>query len=147
MKKLIALLALALSFNNLLAQEPPPPPPPNKETDTTVFSTVQVPAEFPGGLAGWTKYLEQNLNAELGVKYVKIKKGQSVGKATVIVTFIVDKEGNISDVRAENKQHPKLVAEAIRVIKEGPKWIPATQNGRKVKYRHRQAITWQVSEE
>ncbi|MBN8836472.1 MAG: energy transducer TonB [Sphingobacteriia bacterium] len=107
-----------------------------------VFTVVQIPAEFPGGLQGWTKYLERNLNRDLPVE-----NGAPPGKYTVYVTFIVDKEGNISDVQAENDPGYGTKDEAIRVIKKGPKWKPAVQNGRNVIYRHKQGITFQVSEE
>jgi protein TonB len=146
MKKILTLLIFVAAFKNVNAQNPPPPPPPN-ESDTTVVTAVQVPASFPGGYEAWNKYLEKNLRVEQTQQYVKIPKGQKAGMATVVVTFIVDKEGNISDVKAENKPHRKLAEEAIRVVKEGPKWVPAQLNGSKVKYRHRQSITWQVSEE
>ena len=116
-----------------------------------LLDVVQVPAEFPDGLDGWAKYLQKNLNVELGSKHVKIPKGQKIGKATVILSFIIDKEGNVSEVKVEStipkNIHSSLMKEAIRVIVNGPKWIPATQDGKKVKYRHRQSISWEVTEE
>ena len=65
----------------------------------------------------------------------------------MFVTFIVDKTGNISDVQAENDPGYGTKAEAIRVIKKGPAWIPAIQNNHKVIYRHKQGITFQVKDE
>lgn len=114
-----------------------------------IFTTVDKPAEFPGGVNGWIKYLQKNLNADLGIECIKPKKGKKVVTETVIVVFTIDTLGNVSDILIDNKRkvHPKLAAEAIRVIATGPKWIPAEQFGRKVKFRHRQSITWQVSEE
>ncbi len=107
-----------------------------------VFTVVQIAAEFPGGLPAWTKYLERNLNRDLPVE-----NGAPPGKYTVVVSFIVSKTGDISDVVAENDPGYGTKAEAIRVITKGPKWKPAVQNGRNVIYRHRQSITFQVSEE
>jgi protein TonB len=116
---------------------------PKQEEDyDKVFTVVQIPAEFPGGTAGWTKYLERNLNRDLPVE-----NGAPPGKYTVVVTFIVDKTGAISDVTAENDPGYGTKDEAIRVIKKGPAWKPAVQNGRNVIYRHRQSVTFQVSEE
>jgi protein TonB len=112
-----------------------------------IFIVAQTPAQFVGGTEAWNKYLEKNLDAKLAATCVRIPEGKKVGRSTVIVTFIINKYGFVSEVAAENDPHPKLTAEAIRVIKEGPKWKPAEQNGRKVNYRHRQAISWQVSEE
>ena len=104
---------------------------------------VQIPAEFPGGIPAWTRYLERNLDSSL-VRFLKIPYGQDWVRQTVYVTFIVDKEGATSDIRVvnENEVHPKLAAEAVRVIKYGPKWKPAVQNGKNVIYRHKQGISW-----
>ena len=107
-----------------------------------VFTVVQIAAEFPGGLPAWTKYLERNLNRDLPVE-----NGAPPGKYTVTVSFIVSKTGDISDVSAENDPGYGTKAEAIRVITKGPKWKPAVQNGRNVIYRHKQSITFVVSEE
>ena len=107
-----------------------------------VFTVVQIAAEFPGGLPAWTKYLERNLNRDLPVE-----NGAPPGKYTVIVSFIVSKTGAISDVTAENDPGYGTKAEAIRVITKGPSWKPAVQNGRNVIYRHKQSITFQVSDE
>ena len=105
------------------------------------INNVQIPAEFPGGLLGWTKFLEQNLYRD-----VPIKNKAPVGKYTVVVSFIVDKNGFISDVQAENDPGYGTKEEAVRVIKNGPSWKAAIQNGRNVTYRHKQSITFVVSE-
>ncbi|WP_026769101.1 energy transducer TonB [Asinibacterium sp. OR53] len=116
---------------------------PKQEEDyDKVFTVVQIPAEFPGGIAGWTKYLERNLNRDLPVE-----QGAPPGKYTVYVSFTVDKTGNISDVKAENDPGYGTKDEAVRVIKKGPSWKPAVQNGRNVIYRHKQGITFVVAEE
>jgi len=107
-----------------------------------VFTVVQIAAEFPGGLPAWSKYLERNLNRDLPVD-----NGAPPGKYTVVVSFIVSKTGDISDVTADNDPGYGTKAEAIRVITKGPKWKPAVQNGRNVIYRHKQSITFQVSDE
>lgn len=145
MKKIIFAVCLCLTFNLLFAQTDS-----TKTKDTTVkFETVQVEAAFPGGTAGWRNYLEQNLKADLLEKCVKLKKGQKMVKQTVIVSFKVDTDGSISQAVAENASAvcPSIAAEAVRVILNGPKWIPAIQNGRNVIYRQRQSITWVYSEE
>jgi hypothetical protein len=90
------------------------------------FTTVQKAAEFRGGLAGWTAYLEKNLNRDLGAKYIKLKKSDTTARQTVIVSFTVGANGLITDVSAErNGAHPKLIEEAIRVVRDGPRWEPA----------------------
>lgn len=101
---------------------------------------VQKQAEFPGGQKGWINYLERSVDTDLPVR-----KGAPVGKYTVVVSFIVDKEGTITDIKAENDPGYGTKEEAIRVIKNGPKWVPATQNGVNVIYRQRQAMVFMVS--
>jgi len=131
---------------------PPPPPPPSALQPTitsvakpgnsaAIFTQVQVPAEFPGGLAAWTKYLQRNLNTE-----IPAKNGAPPGKYTVIISFIVDKTGNLNNVKALTDPGYGTKEEAIRLIVKGPKWKPATQNGKNVKYLHTQSITFLVAE-
>ena len=107
-----------------------------------VFTTVQIPATFDGGPEAWRKYLERNLNSGL-----PSQNGAPLGSYTVTVSFIVDRTGAISDVKAENDPGHGTKEEAIRVIRKGPNWKPAIQNGRVVIYRHKQNITFRVSEE
>ena len=102
-----------------------------------VFTKVEVDAEFPGGLEGWKKYLQENM-------HTAVPRKLKAGTYQVMVRFIVDKDGSIQDVVAETNFGFGLEKEAIRVIKKGPKWIPAMQNGVKVKAYRRQPITWVV---
>jgi protein TonB len=64
-----------------------------------------------------------------------------------MVQFVVDKEGNISDVKALTNHGYGMEQEAVRAIQKGPKWTPAVQNGRQVKAYRRQPITFQVTGE
>ncbi|MGI8951458.1 MAG: energy transducer TonB [Chitinophagaceae bacterium] len=114
-------------------------PPKVEEDYNKEFKTVQIEAKFPGN---WTSYLQRNLNAD-----VPVQNGAPAGNYTVVVSFLVDKEGNISEVQALNDPGYGIGAEAERVIKKGPKWIPAVQNGRNVIYRQKQPITFQVTEQ
>jgi protein TonB len=106
------------------------------------FKTVQIEAKFPGGNDAWTKYLQRNLNSN-----VPIDNGAPPGNYTVIVSFLVDKSGNISEVQALNDPGYGTSEEAVRVIKKGPAWTPAVQNGRNVIYRQKQSVTFQVTEQ
>ena len=106
------------------------------------FKTVQIEAKFPGGPSAWSKYLERNLNSN-----VPVDNGAPPANYTVVVSFLVDKSGNISEVQALNDPGYGTAQEAVRVIKKGPAWTPAVQNGRNVIYRQKQSITFQVSEQ
>jgi periplasmic protein TonB len=113
------------------------------------FTMLEKEATFPGGLQGWAKYLQANLNADLGEKYIPLPKGQKLARQTVKVQFRVNKDGGISDAKVINptEVHKKLGEEAIRVITHGPKWVPARQNGRNVIYQAVQSITFQVTKD
>jgi periplasmic protein TonB len=106
------------------------------------FTSVQVEAKFPGGQGAWTKFLERNLNNQ-----TPADNGAAPGNYTVTVSFLVDKEGNISQVQALTDPGYGCASEAVRVIQKGPKWIPAIQNGRNVIYRQKQNITFQVTDQ
>jgi protein TonB len=112
-----------------------------------VFTSVRVQAQFPGGATAWGKYLQHNLRAEVAGDNIVLKRRQKDSLQKVIVSFLVDTTGNITEVQVENPEmvHPKVGAEAVRVIQQGPKWLPATINGAKVIYRQIQSITFIVS--
>ena len=103
----------------------------------TVFVKVEMPAEFPGGIDAWRRYLERNL------QYPDAAVSDET-QGVVRVQFVIDTEGNVSDVVALNDPGNGLAEEAIRIIARGPKWIPAEQNNRKVKYRHSQPIIFRL---
>ncbi len=109
---------------------------PKEVEEDKVFQKVEIDAEFPGGLGAWRKFLERNLTSPEDVP---------PGTYQVIVRFIVSKDGSVSDVVAETNHGHGMEQEAVRVIKKGPKWTPAQQNGSIVKAFRRQPITFQVS--
>jgi protein TonB len=113
-----------------------------KEDENKIFEKVEVEAEFPGGLPAWRRYLERNLNAQ-----VPSDAGAPTGSYTVVVKFIVDKGGNISDVKALTSHGYGMEEEAVRAIKRGPKWTPAIQNGRNVNAYRQQPITFVVADQ
>lgn len=125
----------------------PPPPPPNSPVDeenvsqdeNKIFSRVEVEAQFPGGDKAWRKYLEKNLNT-----YVPGSNKAPRGRYVVIVEFIVSKDGSINDAKAYLDPGYGTAQEVIRVIKTGPKWIPAMQNGRPVNAYRKQPIAFIV---
>lgn len=110
--------------------------------ENKVFDKVEIEASFPGGDVKWRQYLEKTLNAN-----TPIDNGAPPGKYTVYVQFIVDKEGNISDVRPLTSYGYGMEGEAVKVIQKGPKWTPAVQNGRQVKAYRKQPITFVVQDE
>jgi len=119
------------------------PKKPEEDIDK-IFTRVEKEAKFPGGMEAWKRYLERNLNGNIAAD-----QGAPTGKYTVKVQFIVDREGSISNVQTIEVPTacPGCGLEAVNVIKKGPKWEPAIQNGRKVVYQAVQSVTFEVSEE
>jgi len=116
--------------------------PKTNDDENKIFNKVEVEAEFPGGSAAWTRYIRNNLNAN-----APVDNGAPPGTYQVIVRFIVSKDGTISDVTPETKYGYGMEDEAVKIIKKGPKWTPALQNGRNVNAYRRQPITFVVAEE
>ena len=92
---------------------------------------------FPGGSAGWKKYLMKNM--EYPDKAQKLQK-----QGQVVLQFIVDKEGKILDPEIIQSVEFSLDQEALRIIKQSPAWVPAFQNGKKVKSYKKQPITFRL---
>ena len=112
---------------------------PKVEDENKIFEKVEVEASFPGGDAGWRRFLERNVNGQ-----VASDNGAPEGSYTVVIQFIVDKGGNISEVKPLSKHGYGMEQEAVRAIKRGPKWVPAIQNGRNVNAYRKQPITFVV---
>lgn len=116
--------------------------PKTDDNENKIFNSVEVEAAFPGGQAAWVKYLRNNLNANIAND-----NAAPAGTYKVIVRFIVSKDGLISDVVAETKLGYGMEDEAVKIIKKGPKWTPALQNGTNVNAYRRQPITFVVADE
>lgn len=100
------------------------------------FAKVEVESEFPGGREAWAKFLMNNL--EYPQKAVR-KRIQG----TVVLQFIVNKEGDIEDAAAISGP-PILQEAALKLIRKSPKWIPAQQSGKKVKSYKKQPIVFSL---
>jgi hypothetical protein len=96
---------------------------------------------FPGGKAGWLKFLSTTCNMNR-----LVEKGVVAGKYIVQLSFIIDKDGDVRDVKALNDPGYGSREDAIRVLLSSPKWIPAKLNGKNVVYRNKISITYVVSE-
>lgn len=107
------------------------------EEPEKLFTRVEIPAGFPGGPDAWRRYLERYL------RYPESAQENGT-QGMVKVQFIVDRDGNISNVIALNDPGDGLAAEAVRIISHGPKWIPAMQNNRHVNYRQIQSIYFRM---
>ncbi len=98
------------------------------------------PPQFPGGEEALAKYLEQNLNHKL-----PSERGGPEGKYTVVLSFLVEEDGTVSNIEARTNPGYGTAEEAIRVIKNGPNWIPSERDGKKGNYLKRMSIVFSVS--
>lgn len=94
------------------------------------------PAEFPGGLKAWQKYLTKQLYFPDQYKIV------NADSAVVVVAFTIDENGNVTNVFVSTPFYPQFDRIAEGVINKSPKWIPAMQHNRKVKYSLQQAVVF-----
>jgi N-acetylmuramoyl-L-alanine amidase len=109
--------------------------------DNIVFTKVEHEPEFIGGQEEWRKYLQKNINPN-----IPNEEGWKDGTYKVIVNFIVEKDGTINQVTAENYSNSRTAQHCIALIKNGPKWKPAIQNGYIVAAYKKQPITFVVIE-
>jgi N-acetylmuramoyl-L-alanine amidase len=112
------------------------------EQDLKVFTLVQKEAEFPGGAEAWKSYLRKNLDAK-----IPLKEGWPAGKHTVIVRFIVNRNGTVKEVVTENYKGTKTAQACIELITSTPSWIPAQQNGKTVASYKKQPVTFVIAED
>jgi periplasmic protein TonB len=115
--------------------------PKKQEDDDGLFTKVEIESSFPGGTQAWARFLNKNLHYP-----DEAISGEIQG--IVMVQFIVDKDGHISDAMAiSGPENGGLREEAIRVIKKSGQWVPAQQNGRYVKSYKRQPVIFQIGTE
>lgn len=139
----------------------------NDDDDDPVFEVTEEPAQYPGGQAALMQFLAQN------IRYPKIAAENGV-QGRVLVQFVIEKDGSLSnfavvkksgDTITKNAQSGITVnalgsateeskvpqeafdainAEAVRVLREMPKWIPAKQRGQEVRMRYTLPITFRL---
>ena len=95
--------------------------------------------EFPGGMEGWSKFLSKNL------RYPE-QASQAGVSGRVLVSFIVEKDGHITDIQVLKAAGYGFDEEAKRVLKMAPMWKPGIQNGQAVRVRYTIPINFTISE-
>ena len=107
-------------------------PNPNK-----VFDVVEQMPQFPGGTGKLFEYLAKN------VRYPKEAENSGT-QGRVIATFVVEKDGNVSNAKVVKSINPALDAEALRVINGMPNWNPGMQNGEPVRVKYTVPVTFRL---
>lgn len=100
---------------------------------TKTFVKVEIESEYPGGAGAWSKYIQKNL-----VYPEEAYSNKVMGN--VIVQFIVDKQGYVTNVGLAKSAEFYLDREALRLISASPQWTPAIQNGKPVKSYKKQPL-------
>ena len=108
-----------------------------KEEETKVFDVVEQMPQFPGGPNALFEYLSKN------IKYPVVAEENGI-QGRVIVTFVVERDGSITDVKVAKSVDPSLDKEAPRVVKSMPHWIPGKQNGSAVRVKYTVPVTFRL---
>ena len=112
-------------------------PEPKPEVENKVFDVVEQMPSFPGGPSALMKYLSEN------VKYPVVAQENGV-QGRVVVSFVVEKDGHITDVKVVRSVDPSLDKEAARVVKSMPSWIPGKQNGSAVRVKYNVPVSFRL---
>lgn len=104
-----------------------------------VFTRVEEPAAFPGGIQEWVNYLNQNLTYPVDAHRMGIQ-------GRVFVQFIVEKDGSLSDIKVVKGIGAGCDEETVRVLKEGPNWNPGMQRGQPVRQKMIQNVLFKIPE-
>lgn len=111
---------------------------PQPVNSTRVYDVVEQMPSFPGGISGLRTYLNQN------IRYPAEAQENCV-QGRVVVSFVVGKDGHISDVTVLRSVDPSLDKEAIRVVRNMPRWTPGKQGGEPVRVRYNVPVSFRLN--
>ena len=133
MKKLILLVALALfCCTSAMAQ--------TEVEDDAIFVVVENNPEFPGGSDSLYAYIARN------IKYPEAAKKEKI-EGRVFVTFVIEKDGQVSSAKILRDIGGGCGEEAIRVVKSMPKWKPGTQRGNPVRFQFNLPVSFMLGKD
>jgi len=121
-----------LKVNEKVVDEVPP-----AVEETKVFDVVEQMPSFKGGDAALMEWLSKN------IKYPVVAEENGI-QGRVVATFVVERDGSITDVKIVKSVDPSLDKEAVRVLKAMPKWIPGKQNGQAVRVKYTVPVTFRL---
>ncbi len=123
--------------SDIAVAAPPPPPAPKPEVSNKVFDVVEEMPHFPGGAAALQAFLSSN------TKYPVVAQENGV-QGRVTVSFVVERDGSITDVRVVRSVDPSLDREASRVVRSMPRWSPGKQNGSAVRVKYTVPVVFRL---
>ena len=104
------------------------------------FVSLQSQPSFPGGMEKFYSYIQKN------VRYPKNAQERNI-QGKVFLSFVVETDGTLTEIKVERKVSEDIDEEALRLIKESPKWIPGIQDGKKVRVKYNIPISFALSDE
>ena len=107
------------------------------QSNQNVYDEVEQMPEFPGGMEAMINFIQTN------IKYPKDAIKQEVS-GRVMVMFVVETDGSLSNVRVARKVFPSLDAEAVRVVKTMPKWKPGKEKGKVVRVNYTLPVVFSI---
>ncbi|KIO78813.1 energy transducer TonB [Pedobacter lusitanus] len=105
----------------------------------TEFAALEVQPMFPGGINKFYAYLSK------AIRYPAMAQENGV-QGKVFMSFIIEKDGSLTDIKVERKLGAGTDEEAIRVLKASPHWLPGIQNGNKVRVKYNIPISFALSQ-
>ena len=112
-------------------------PEPPKQEENKIFTVVEQMPMYPGGDAALMQYLSSNIH------YPAVAAENGV-QGRVVVGFVVERDGSITDVNVMRSVDPSLDREAVRVVKNMPRWTPGKQNGSAVRVKYQVPVTFRL---
>ena len=110
---------------------------PKPEVENKVFDVVEQMPSFPGGPSALMQYLSSN------IKYPVVAQENGV-QGRVVVSFVVERDGSITDVQVARSVDPSLDREAQRVVRNMPRWLPGKQNGQSVRVKYNVPVAFRL---
>ena len=108
-----------------------------QEVSQKIHEVVEQPPQFPGGQSALLSWLSQNIH------YPPVAEENGI-YGRVVVSFVVESDGSISNVQVVRGVDPSLDKEAVRVTKAMPKWLPGKQNGQAVRVKYNLPVTFKL---
>jgi protein TonB len=129
-KLFFALIILITSISIANAQDTT-----KKDTSKQIFVAIEQEPIFPGGVQGFCKYIGKNL------KYPEVARVLGL-EGKVIVSFVIEKDGSMADVKPITCLGAGCESEAVRVISQSPLWMPGIQKGEPVRVQYTVPISF-----
>lgn len=132
MKKILMMALAAMMMVSTAAAQT------TKENKEKVYEKCEVLPEYPGGIQAMMKFIGENQKYPAEA----VKRGE---QGRVVVSFVVEKDGSLTDIEVTKHATPTLDAAAVETVKKMPKWKPGTHKGKKVRVQFALPISYKIN--